>query len=221
MDHGSEMMAINLVKGYAEGRNKLLDNIFESTRFLKRAYGNKSRESIDLEIDRSTYDYEKKRLNGLLRDFEGLSTKHRNAFSFFPKEQFEHELCLSREVVKTGIEVIESAPQRLRVAKIVLTLKSIKTHALEVVPAVRINEVVAKSVQNLSRAILKRAIPRRVSGVQVSDVQLVKPIRHQCASEIVPDVVLFPVVKITPFPTSQHVIVQKIESTKSLSSVFI
>ena len=157
----------------------------------------------------------------MLRDFEGLSTKHRNAFSFFPKEQFDHELCLSHEVVKTGIEVIESAPQRLRVVKIVPVLKSVKTHSVEVVPAVRINEVVAKPVQNLSRAILKRAIPRRVSCLQVSDIQVVKPICYQFALELVPNAALFPVVKIAPFSTSQHVIIQKIECIKPVSSALI
>ena len=105
MNHHSEMIDINLVKGYVEERNNLLGSISESTRFLKRVYGNKSRECIDLEIDRWTYDYEKKRLDGLLLDFEGLSTKHRNAFSFFPKEQYEQELCLSHEVVKTPVLV--------------------------------------------------------------------------------------------------------------------
>ena len=221
MNHHSEMIDINLVKGYVEERNNLLGSISESTRFLKRVYGNKSRECIDLEIDRWTYDYEKKRLDGLLRDFEGLSTKHRNAFSFLPKEQFDHELCLSHEVVKTGIEVIESAPQRLRVVKIVPVLKSVKTHSVEVVPAVRIHKVVAKPVQNLSRAILKRAIPRRVSCLQVNEIQLVKPIRYQFALGLVPNVALFPVVKIAPFPTSQHVIIQKIECTKPVSGVLI
>ena len=69
------MMAINLVKEYVKERDTFLESIFESTRFLKRVFNNKSRKSNDIDIDRITFEWESERLNGILREFKGLYTK--------------------------------------------------------------------------------------------------------------------------------------------------
>lgn len=211
-------MALNLVKEYVDERNTLLDSIFESTRFLKRVYGNQSRKRSDLEIDRYTYKYESKRLMEILRDFQGLSTKHKSAICYLPKREFDIEIRRFGEVTDMVIEVLESAPRRIRVIKVIPIFNCLQSQAVEVVPPLCIEKVSLLPGENMSHAIVKRTVPCYISSVEVREPQIVKPVQQNCVVKVV-QTVSRRVAKLVPTPLISNAVVKEIKSN-SASNVF-
>ena len=121
------VMAINLVQEYVKERNSFLESIFESARFLKLVYSNESSKKDDIKIDRITYAWESERLKNILREFKGMYTKHESTLLNLPHQALKTELSLCKEVIKTAINVIESAPQWIMVTKAVPILKCFET----------------------------------------------------------------------------------------------
>ena len=210
------MMAINLVKEYVKERDTFLESIFESTRFLKRVFNNKSRKSNDIEIDRITFEWESERLNGILREFKGLYTKHESALLNLPYKAFKIELRLYKEVVKTVTDVLKSAPQRLKVIKVAPILICLETQVVEVVPSHGIEKVTSEIVQNVSRVIVKRTLPRYVSSVVINEAQVVKAVQPRKVLEVAQNVSCVIVKFAAPFVS--HVVVKETQ-TQSVSNV--